>query len=75
MTRAAKKPSWADALPAPGSMKPKAPPGPGRPCFGAEVMTGTTVRLTAAQHKKLKKLGGGEWVRQQIDEADVPKKK
>lgn len=49
-------------------------PGPGRPRLGNEVMKGTTVRMTSDQLKKLGRLGGSEWIRQQIDEADDPAK-
>lgn len=41
----------------------------GRPRLGAEVMRPRTVRMTDAQAVKLYRLGGGAWVRDQIDKA------
>lgn len=40
---------------------------------GAETVQ-TTLRMTPAQRDKLGRLGGGQWVRDRIDEAPEPKK-
>lgn len=51
--------------------KPKTPMGAGAPRLYGEVMNPRTVRLTEAQAEKLRKLGGGAWVRGQIDKAKI----
>ena len=51
--------------------KPKAPTGAGRPRINGEAMKPRTIRTTDAQASKLDKLGGGAWVRNQIDKAKI----
>lgn len=52
----------------------KAPTGAGRRRLGDEVMKPRTFRSTDAQSEKLDLLGGGAWLRSQIDKAKVPTK-
>lgn len=51
--------------------KPKAPKGAGRRRLGEEVMKPRTFRSTDAQAVKLDRLGGGAWLRSQIEKAKI----
>lgn len=51
--------------------KPKAPTGAGRPReYDEEVMKPRTYRMTDEQAAKLDRLGGAQWLRERIDEAE-----
>jgi len=43
--------------------------GAGRPMLGDEVMKSRTVRMTDAQWLKCQRLGGGDFIRNKIDQA------
>lgn len=49
-------------------------PGPGRPRLGNEVMKPHPFRMSDSQYAKVMRLGGADWIRQQIDEAVDPAK-
>jgi hypothetical protein len=47
-------------------------PGAGRKPIGDEAMVPVTVKMLPVQRDKLRRLGGSEWVRHQIDRAKEP---
>lgn len=58
--------------------KPTGRGGPGRgqgrkPLKAGEALQPVSVKMTAAQRDKLKRLGGAPWVRQKIDQEPEPK--
>jgi len=58
----------------PAAKRPPAQRGQGRKPFpDGEAMHPVTFRLKPAQKEKVARLGGSEWVRQQIDQAKEPK--
>lgn len=66
----AKTPTKAPAAPA------KRPPnarGQGRKPTEQGERKATSIRLSREQHEKLARLGGSDWVREQIDKAPEPK--
>ncbi len=47
----------------------------GCPTLYGENLRNTSLRVTEKQLEKLKALGGGQWLRDQIDAAPTPRKK
>lgn len=44
-----------------------------KPLIDGETMVPVTVKVLPGQREKLKRLGGGQWVREKIDQEKEPK--